>query len=357
MSEPHVPEPRLDRPAKLLLRALAGERLERPPVWLMRQAGRYLPEYRATREKAGSFLDLCYRPDLAAEVTLQPLRRFSLDAAILFADLPLLAQALGQALDYRDGEGPILTPPIRSMADLDRLSLEHLPGRLAPVYETVRLLARDLPSATTLIGFAGAPWTLATYMIQGGGSADQAAAKRFAFADPRGFGRLIDLLVQAIIDYLDAQVTAGAEVVQLFDSWAGALPERLFRQWCIAPTQAIVRQLKARHPHLPIIGFPRGAGLLYQDYAEQTGVDGVSIDSTVPLSFAAERLQRRVCVQGNLDPQLLVVGGEAMRRETTRILEVLGHGPFIFNLGHGIVPDTPPAHVASLVEQVLAWRA
>ncbi len=339
---------------KLLLRALRGETVARPPIWLMRQAGRYLPEYRATRAKAGGFLDLCYTPELAAEVTLQPLRRYALDAAILFADLPLVADALGQKLSYREGEGPRLDP-IRDAAAMSVLSLEGLHRRLAPVYETVRLLARALPPEVALIGFAGAPWTLATYMVEGGGSADHAHTKRWAFGDPPGFGRLIDLLVEAIVEYLDAQVQAGAEVVQLFDSWAGVLPAPAFRRWCIEPVTSIVEKLRARHPGLPIIAFPRGAGVLYEGFAAATGVSAVSLDSTVPLDFAATRVQIAGCVQGNLDPQMLVTGGAALRVETARILAALSGGPHIFNLGHGIVQDTPPAHVAALVEQVRGW--
>ena len=341
---------------KLLLRALQGERLPRPPIWLMRQAGRYLPEYRAVRAKANGFLELCYTPELAAEVTLQPLRRYALDAAILFADLPLVADALGQKLDYREGEGPVLEP-IRSSGELQRLSQVRLHERLAPVYETVGLLARRLPPEVTLIGFAGAPWTLATYMVEGGGSADHAFTKRWAFGDPDGFQQLIDLLVEAISAYLSRQVEAGAEALQLFDSWAGVLPEPAFRRWCIEPVTAIVKHLRTKHPQLPIIGFPRGAGLLYAGYAGATGVDAVSLDSTVPLGWATTAVQCDGCVQGNLDPQMLVVGGRAMATETARILRQLAGGPHIFNLGHGIVPQTPPEHVAALVEQVRTWQA
>ena len=341
---------------KRLLRALRGETLDRPPIWLMRQAGRYLPEYRTLRAKAGSFLELCYSPELAAEATLQPLRRFPLDAAILFADLPLVADALGQKLDYRDGEGPVLEP-IRCTAELGRLDASGLHARLAPVYETVRLVAASLPADVALIGFAGAPWTLATYMVEGGGSADHAHSKRWAFADPTGFQQLIDLLSDAIAAYLERQIEAGAEVVQIFDSWASALPEMAFRRWCIEPVAAIVRRLQAKHPDVPVIAFPRGAGWFYDGFAKATGAAAVSLDSNVPLHWAAEVLQRQSCVQGNLDPQLLVVGGAPMQAETQRILETLGHGPFVFNLGHGITQATPPDHVGQLVAQVQAWRA
>ena len=341
---------------KRLLRALRGEVQERPPIWLMRQAGRYLPEYRALRAKAGSFLELCYSPELAAEITLQPLRRFPLDAAILFADLPLVADALGQKLDYRDGEGPVLEP-IRSAADLARLDVSGLHQRLAPVYETARRVTAALPADTALIGFAGAPWTLATYMVEGGGSPDHAHSKRWAFGDPAGFQRLIDLLVEATAAYLERQIEAGAEAVQIFDSWAGTLPAAAFARWCVEPVAAIVHRLKARHPDIPVIAFPRGAAFGYEGYARATGAAAVGIDSTVPLSWAAAVLQPVSCVQGNLDPQLLVVGGTPMRQEAQRILQVLGRGPLVFNLGHGITQATPPEHVGQLVEQVHSWRA
>ncbi|HYM33525.1 MAG TPA: uroporphyrinogen decarboxylase [Candidatus Cybelea sp.] len=342
------------KPSKLLLRALSGETLTRPPVWLMRQAGRYLPEYRELRTRAGSFLELCYTPELAAEVTLQPIRRFGFDAAILFADLPLVADALGQKLDYRDGEGPVLEP-VRSVGDLARLDLARLHPRLAPVYETVRRVAQALPNDVALIGFAGAPWTVATYMVEGGGSPDHAITKRWALGDPEGFQRLIDLLSDAIAQYLLKQIEAGAEAVQVFDSWAGALPASDFRRWCIEPVARIVRTLKAQYPDVPVIAFPRGAGMHYAGFARSTGADAVSLDSAVPLEWAREHVQRDGCVQGNLDPQVLVIGGEAMRRETDRILQILGRGPLVFNLGHGIVPATPLEHVARLVEQVKGW--
>lgn len=338
---------------KILLRALAGERISRPPIWLMRQAGRYLPEYRNLRDQAGSFLKLCYTPELAAEVTLQPLRRFDLDAAILFADLPLIADGLGQALDYREGEGPVLEP-IRQARDLVRLQPEKLHRKLSPVYETARLLSAKLPAEIALIGFAGAPWTLATYMVEGGGSADHAHTKRWALSDAQGFSRLIEILEEAIVEYLIGQIEAGCEAVQLFDSWASALNEVEFSRWCIDPVRRIVARLRRHAPQIPIIAFPRGCGFLYQGYAAATGVDCVSLDFQVPIAMARE-LQKYSVVQGNLDPQLLVVGGEAMAQETARILEVLGQGPFIFNLGHGIVPQTPPEHVAALTQQVRNW--
>jgi len=347
---------------KLLIRALRGERTERPPVWLMRQAGRYLPEYRQVREVAGGMLALCLTPEHAAEVTLQPLRRFPLDGAILFADLPQIANALGQALDYREGEGPVLEPPIRSTADLACvLSPDGFHDRIAPVYETVRLLAHTLPSDVALVGYAGAPWTVASYMVEGrGGSAsDYTHIKRWAFGDPDGFQQLIDLLVEVTIGYLDRQIQAGAEALQLFDSWAGTLPEPFFDRYCVAPVKAIIAALHARHPTIPIIAFPRGAGLLYDGFAEATGADCIGLDTTVPIGWGARHIQQKLgrCVQGNLDPQILVIGGDTLTRETNRILKGLSAGPFVFNLGHGITQFTPPAHVAALVAQVRDWRA
>ena len=349
------------RPTKLLLRALAGERTERPPIWLMRQAGRYLPEYHGVREAAGGMVGLCNSPEHAVEVTLQPIRRFPLDAAILFADLPQIAAALGQTLDYQVGEGPVLTPPIRSGSDITAfLSASRLHEELAPIYETVRQLTRTLPDDVALIGYAGAPWTVATYMVEGrGGDSEHAAVKQWALRGPDSFQPLIDLLTVAIVEFLDRQIEAGAEAVQLFESWAGILPDPFFRRWCITPVAAIVRALKAKHPSVPIIAFPRGAGLAYDGFVQATGVDCLGLDSTVPLEWAAQRVQRELgrCVQGNLDPQVLVTGGPALHAEADRILCALGGGPFVFNLGHGIVKTTPPEHVAALARQVRSWTA
>jgi uroporphyrinogen decarboxylase len=344
------------QPRKLLLRALTGEHTERPPIWLMRQAGRYLPEYHVTRAVAGGMLALCNSPEHAVEVTLQPIRRFGLDAAILFADLPQIAAALGQVLEYWEGEGPVLSPPIRSAADVSRLSLSGLHRNLAPIYETVRRLTVALPPHVALIGYAGAPWTVATYMVEGrgGGPTDHATIKQWALNDPEAFQPLIDLLTEAITQFLEKQIEAGAEAIQLFESWAGILPEPFFERWCLRPVAAIVEALRAKYPSTPIIAFPRGAGLQYQGYAEATGIDGLGLDSTVPLDWAAEKVQGRLgrCVQGNLDNQLLVAGGAAMHAEVDRILAALGRGPLIFNLGHGVLKTTPPKHVAALVRQV-----
>jgi uroporphyrinogen decarboxylase len=340
---------------KPFLRALSGEILTPPPFWLMRQAGRYLPEYRATRTEAGSFLDLCYTPDLAVEVTLQPLRRYGFDAAILFSDILVVPDALGQKVSFKEGEGPVL-PPIRSAADLDRLNLSGFHEHLAPVYATMAGLSKAIPATTALIGFAGAPWTVATYMVEGSGSKDFPNAKGMMFSQPELFARLMALLTQATGDYLIRQIDNGAEVIQIFDTWAGALPELEFDKWVIAPTRALVERIRAERPGVPVIGFPRGAGVLYKRYVLETKVDGVSIDSSVPLDWAAAELQPHCTVQGNLDPLLLVAGGEALDAGIDRVLTKLGKGPFIFNLGHGIVPPTPPENVGRLAERVKNWK-
>jgi uroporphyrinogen decarboxylase len=342
--------------AKPFLKALSGQATSPPPIWLMRQAGRYLAEYRAIREKAGGFLDLCYSPALAEEVTLQPIRRFGFDAAILFSDILVIPHALGREVRFEAGEGPRLEP-IDSGATIASIERKDVRGPLAPVFETVSRLKASLPSETALIGFAGSPWTVATYMIAGRGTPDQAPARLFAFRDPEGFQGLMDLLVSSTTDYLLAQIKAGAEVLQLFDSWAGALDEGGFACWSIAPTAEIVRRLKAVHPEVPIIGFPRGAGTRLIEYIEGTGVDAVSLDQGVSLTFAAERVQPLVPVQGNLDPLALVTGGKALEAAVERILASLSGKPFVFNLGHGIVPQTPPDHVAELVRLVRAARS
>jgi uroporphyrinogen decarboxylase len=307
-------------------------------------------------------LGLCNTPEHAVEVTLQPIRRFGLDGAILFADLPQLAAALGQTLEYREGNGPVLSPPIRSPDDIARhLSLSGLHDALAPIYETVRRLWLALPRDVALIGYAGAPWTVATYMVEGrgGGATEHANIKRWAFSDPDGFQPLIDLLTTAATEFLDRQIQAGAEAVQLFESWAGILPEPYFRRWCVEPVAAITRALHQKHPGVPVIAFPRAAGLLYEGYAEATGADCIGLDTTVPLGWAAEKIQRGLgrCIQGNLDPLLLVAGGAPMAAEVDRILRAATGGPFIFNLGHGILKTTPPEHVRALVRQAQDWPA
>lgn len=343
--------------AKPFLRALAGERLPRPPIWLMRQAGRYLPEYRQIRAKVGRFLDLCYTPDIATEVTLQPIRRYGFDAAILFSDILVVPDALGQHVRFIENEGPILLglKDGREVLDFDK---DRFLGHLAPVYQAVRQIKKALPAGVALIGFAGAPWTVATYMVEGRGGTDHLESRMFAYTEPLLFGRLIEILTEATIEHLSAQIAAGAEAVQLFDTWAGALAEPGFRQWCIEPGQRIVAELRARHPDIRIIGFPRGAGALYAAYAMETKVDAVSLDTTVSASWASSALQGRgIAVQGNLDPVLLIAGGEALDEEVDRLLSTLGGGPWIFNLGHGIQQATPPENVARLVERIRRWSA
>ena len=347
-----LPVPETGKP---LLRALRGEAVTPPPVWLMRQAGRYLPEYQRLRREAGSFLELCYTPALAAEATLQPVERFGMDAAILFSDILVVPDALGAEVSFAEGEGPRVSP-VRNVGDVAALRPDGVGEHLAPVFETVARVRRALPEEVALIGFAGAPWTVATYMVEGGSSRDFAIAKTWAFDDPDGFQRLIDHIVGATIEYLAGQVEHGAEAVQLFDSWAGVLPESAFQRWCVAPARAIVEGLRAACPGVPVIGFPRGAGVMTRDYVEATGVDAVGIDSAQPAGWAARFLQPKCTVQGNLDPVSLLVGGAQMEAETGAILDALGRGPFVFNLGHGIRPATPPEHVARLVETVRAWR-
>lgn len=337
---------------KLLLRALAGEVLPVPPVWMMRQAGRYLPEYRATRAEAGDFLSLCYNPELAAEVTLQPIRRFGFDAAILFADILLLPQALGADLWFETGEGPRLST-ITGAADLALLKrAEDVHEHLSPVYETVRLLAAELPREVALIGFAGAPWTVATYMIAGRGTPDQGPAHKLMQSDRATFESLIDLLTEATITYLSAQAEAGAEVVKLFDSWAGSLKGADFERYALAPARRITEALKARHPELRVIVFPREAGDKYVGFARATGADCVALDSSVDAAWAAEHVQKDGCVQGNLAPGHMVSGGQALIDETQRIMAAFSGGPHIFNLGHGITPDADPANVETMLRAI-----
>ena len=337
---------------KLILRALAGETLPTPPIWMMRQAGRYLPEYRATRAQAGDFLKLCYNPDLAAEVTLQPIRRFGFDAAILFADILLLPQALGADLWFAEGEGPRLST-ITTMAGVQALKpADAIHDHLAPIYDTVRILSRELPPATTLIGFAGAPWTVATYMIAGRGTPDQAPAHAMKAADRAAFAALIDRITEATIEYLSMQVQAGAEVVKLFDSWAGSLKGPDFTDFAVKPTARIIAALKTRHPGLPVIAFPREAGAGYVGFAKATGADCVALDNSVSPEWAAANVQKDGCVQGNLDPRHMVTGGQDLTLATRRVKHAFAKGPHIFNLGHGITPDADPDNVALMIETV-----
>ncbi|MSO73973.1 MAG: uroporphyrinogen decarboxylase [Alphaproteobacteria bacterium] len=340
---------------KPLLAALGGERTTPVPFWFMRQAGRYLPEYRQIRAQAGGFLDLCFNPVLATEVTLQPVRRFGMDAAILFSDILVVPLGLGIGVRFEEGEGP----------KLDRLeTLDHLPplepknflAKLAPVYETVARVAVELKPETALIGFAGGPWTVATYMVEGGSSREFVRTKAWAYGNPRGFSRLIELLISATVEHLSGQIQAGAEVVQLFDSWAGALSEEQFARWSIEPIRLITAALKCRHPTVPIIAFPRGAGANYLSFAEKAGVEAIGLDTTVPIDWAARELQPKWVVQGNLDPQLVVIGGQPMLNEAKRILQGLTKGPLIFNLGHGVVPETPPENIGVLCQFIRDFR-
>lgn len=337
---------------KTILRALKGERLPVPPVWMMRQAGRYLPEYRATRAKAGDFLSLCYTPDLAAEVTLQPINRYGFDAAILFADILLLPQALGLDLWFVTGEGPRLSTVTTAAGVRALKPASAIHDTLSPVYETVRILRRELPSETTLIGFAGAPWTVATYMIAGRGTPDQGPAHAMKTEDREAFSTLIDRITEATIDYLSAQIEAGAEVIKLFDSWAGSLRGQDFDDFAIEPTRQIIAALKSRHPGIPVIAFPREAGPRYTGFARATGADCVALDNSVSADWAAAEVQKDGCVQGNLDPRLLVEGGETLETETLRIVRAFSNGPHIFNLGHGITPDADPENVQRMLAAI-----
>jgi uroporphyrinogen decarboxylase len=320
-------------------------------MWLMRQAGRYLPEYRALREKAGSFLDLCFNPELAAEVTLQPIRRFGFDAAILFSDILVVPHGLGQQVSFAVGEGPRLAPvigPDGPKIIADKIDLEALQA----VFETIRIVRAKLPPEVALLGFCGAPWTVATYMVAGCGTPDQAPARLFAYRDPENFAKLIDILVDASVDYLVAQLEAGVDAVQLFDTWAGVLGPDEFARWCIAPAKRIVAGLRLRVPNAKIIGFPRGAGTLLKAYVESVDVDAVGLDWMIDRGFARDEIQRRRPVQGNVDPLALLAGGAALDREADAILKYFGDGPLIFNLGHGILPETPIAHVERMIARV-----
>lgn len=344
----------LSSPGKPILQVFEGKALDFPPFWLMRQAGRYLPEYREIRSQGKGFLDLCFSPDRAAEVTLQPIKRYGMDAAILFSDILVVPHALGQGVKFQEGEGPVLDdfPGISELGDFNPDRFHH---RLEPVYETVSRVSKELDEHTVLIGFCGAPWTVATYMIEGGSSRDFTKVKSFALARSGEFQDLLNLLVEASVEYLGKQIACGAEVLQIFDSWAGVLDERQFRQWAIEPTRQIVHRLHETYPHVPVIGFPRHAGPLYVDYVKETGVDAVSLDQTIPVAWAAEEIQPLCVAQGNLDPHLLIAGGDAMKDALGDILTTLGKAPFIFNLGHGVLPMTPPEHVAELAAFIRSW--
>ena len=334
---------------KPLLATLRGTRREVPPVWLMRQAGRYLPEYRELRAQKGGFLDLATDSETACEITLQPVRRFGMDGAILFSDILLVPWALGQRLWFETGEGPRLAPKLVDTALSD---LVAAPERLEPVYETVRRVVALLSAETTMLGFAGSPWTVATYMVEGQGSRDQGPTRRLAYRDPQAFQAIIDAIETMTIDYLSKQIKAGAEAVQLFDSWAGSLAPSEFERWVIAPTARIVVALAERHPETPVIGFPKGVGAKLAAYARETGVGAIGLDETIDPVWANEVLPKGLPVQGNLDPLALITGGDAMTSAAERILAAFGDRPHIFNLGHGILPDAPIAHVEQLLDFV-----
>ncbi len=336
---------------KSVLDVLQGRRHAAPPVWMMRQAGRYLPEYRAVREKTKGILDLCFTPKLAAEVTLQPIRRFGFDAAILFSDILVVPHALGREVTFVAGEGPRL-PPLNDPAMISTLRGQADQDVLAPIYETIRLVKAELPQDVTFLGFCGAPWTVATYMVAGRGTPDQAPARIFAYRHPETFATLIDRLVGASIDYLVRQFQAGVDAVQIFDTWAGVLAPEEFARWCIAPTQRIVAGVRGKIPGAKIIGFPRGADSSLPRYVEQIPLDAVGLDWMVDKVFAREQVQRRMPVQGNLDPLALLAGGAALDRGVDAVLEAFAGGPLIFNLGHGILPETPIAHVEQMLKRV-----
>lgn len=337
----------------LLLRTLSGENTAERPVWLMRQAGRYLPEYRALRASKGGFLNLVYDSEAAAEITLQPIRRFGFDGAILFSDILIVPYAMGQDLEFLVGEGPHLSP---RLLDAALGSLAAVPERLSPIYETVRQVKAALPADKTLLGFAGSPWTVATYMVAGEGSRDQHDTRALAYRDRAGFQAIIDAIVGVTVEYLIGQIQAGAEAVQLFDSWSGSLAPSEFERWVIAPNAAIVSQLKARYPDVPVIGFPKGAGEKLSAYARETGVDAIGIDETIDPVWAARELPAGMPVQGNLDPLLLLAGGDELDRQALRVLDAFADRPHVFNLGHGIGQTTPVEHVGQLLALVRGWK-
>ena len=340
---------------KLLIRTLNGEIAERVPFWFMRQAGRYLPEYMNLRAKAGSFLDLAYNPDFATEVTLQPLRRFNMDAAILFSDILVIPHALGQELAFKAGEGPVLTP-VNDIKTLEALSMEGMHDHLSPVYQTITNLSKKMPSGVALIGFAGAPWTVATYMVGGRGSKDQASTRLMAYQDRETFSKLINLLINSTSEYLIKQVDHGAEALQIFDSWSGSLPAGEFITWCVEPVQKIIENIRKVYPAVPIIGFPKGAGAKLKNYIKKTKVTAVSIDTSMSTSWVRSTIQPLCTVQGNLDPLLLASGGIALENAVYHILDHLKDGGHVFNLGHGIIPQTPTENVKLVSDIILNYR-
>lgn len=337
---------------KSIMRVLAGEALSPPPIWMMRQAGRYLPEYRATRAEAGSFLNLCYTPKYAVEVTHQPIRRYGFDAAILFSDILVIPDALGQEVRFETGTGPQLTP--LNFDIIPSLNHDQFDRHLAPVYKTVSLLRERLDPSVTLLGFCGAPWTVATYMIAGHGTSDQAPARLASYNQPLKMEALFDVLVAASAHYLTKQIEAGADAVQIFDTWSGVLDDEGFDRYVIAPTRQLVEQVRSTYPDIPVIGFPKGSGYRILKFIEETGVSAVGVDWNLPLNFIAKEIQPRVPVQGNLDPMRLIAGGEPLKKGVKRILDELGAGPLIFNLGHGVTPDANPDHVQEMIDYVRA---
>lgn len=340
--------------AKILLETLKGNPGDRVPFWFMRQAGRYLPEYREVRATTNSFMEFCYSPKKAADVTLQPIKRFEMDGAILFADILVVPDGLGQKVWFEAGHGPKLEP-VTDSKSFDELSLRAFHDRVGPVYQTLGILKNALPHDVTLLGFAGAPWTVATYMIEGAGSKDHAAARQLGYGKPDFFSKILNMLVDATSEYLCKQIEAGADAVQIFDSWSAALSEKCFDEWVIAPTKEIVHRVRVKHPETPIIGFPRLAGAQLDKFVTETGVDAVSLDTGVPMSYA-KKIQEKVCVQGNIDPHLVVSGGKAMTKQAGYILDSLKGGAHIFNLGHGFVPQTPPENVAELSDFIKNYR-
>ena len=339
---------------KRMVCALKGETFDRPPFWFMRQAGRYLPEYRDIRKKSKNFLNFCYSPDLAVEVTLQPLRRYNMDAAILFCDILVVPDALGQKVQFIDGRGPVLEP-LRNISDIRQLSCENFHDHLSNVYEAVSILAKEIPKKTALIGFAGAPWTVSVYMVEGHGGTNCNRILNWASEAPNDFQILIDLLTDITGDYLIQQIKSGAEIIQIFDSWAGVLNDDNFYRWTIQPMQKIFRKLKKAYPNVPVIGFPRNVGVLTETFVKETGLDGISLDQNISVDWIAKTLQPLTTVQGNLDNQILITGGAELDLEVTKILQNLNNGPFIFNLGHGILPQTPPENVGRVAELILGW--
>ena len=345
---------------KPILKILNNQTADHIPFWFMRQAGRYLPEYRELRSQAGGFLNLAYNPEWASEVTLQPIRRFGMDAAILFSDILVIPQALGQDLKFETGEGPKLNA-LKTPADIENLNLENIHQTLNPIYETVSLTRQKLKDEklndTALIGFAGSPWTVACYMIEGGGSKTFVKTKKWAETDPQSFQKLIDILVQATSAYLIKQIEAGAQIIQLFDSWAGLLGKEEFEKWAIEPTAKIIQAVRVTYPDIPVIGFPREAGENAISYAQKTGIQAIGMDYSMEPEWARDHLQSLLPVQGNLDPSILLEGGEALKRQAHKILEIFADKPFIFNLGHGVIKETPPEHVMQLCEIIRNFKS